>query len=96
MTLELFIAIFAVNFVYVMLKAMQQKSVVADKKIFIIPTSIAMSACEVFMVGAIATLVLSSQSYWAFVPAGLGGGVGCILGMELFNRLNKEDKSNAL
>ena len=90
MTLNLFIAIFAVNFVYVMLKSMQQKSVVADKKLFIVPTSIAMSACEVFMVGAIATMVIASQSYWAFIPAGLGGGAGCLLGMELFNRINKE------
>ncbi len=92
MTLTLFVSIFAVNFVYIMLKAFQQKSVVADKKIFIIPTSVAMSACEVFMVGVIATLVISSQSYWAFIPAGLGGGVGCLIGMEVFNRLNREDK----
>lgn len=92
MTLNLFIAIFAVNFVYVMLKSMQQKSVVADKKLFIVPTSMAMAACETFMIGTIATLVVASGSYWSFIPAGLGGGVGCLLGMELFNRLNKEDK----
>jgi hypothetical protein len=90
MTLPLFIAIFAVNFVYIMLKAMQQKSVVADKKMFIVPTSMAMSACETFMVATIATMVIATQSYWAFVPAGLGGGTGCLLGMSLFNKLNKE------
>jgi hypothetical protein len=90
MTLPLFIAIFAVNFVYIMLKAMQQKSVVADKKLFIVPTSMAMAACETFMVATIATMVIATQSYWAFVPAGLGGGVGCLIGMALFNRLNKD------
>jgi hypothetical protein len=90
MTLPLFIAIFAVNFVYIMLKAMQQKSVVADKKLFIVPTSMAMAACETFMVATIATMVIATQSYWAFVPAGLGGGVGCLIGMALFNKLNKE------
>ena len=89
MTLDLFIAIFAVNFVYVMLKSMQQKSVIADKKMFIVPTSMAMAACETFMIGSIAMLVISSQSYWAFIPAGLGGGFGCIIGMEIFNKLNK-------
>ncbi len=93
MTLPLFIAIFAVNFVFVMLKSMQQKSVVADKKLFIVPTSMAMAGCETFMIGSIATLVIASQSYWAFIPAGLGGGVGCLLGMEIYNRLNKEAAS---
>ena len=92
MTVNLFIAIFAVNFVYVMLRSFQQKSVIANKKMFIVPTSIAMSACDVFMISTIATLVIASQSYWSFIPAGLGGGAGCLLGMELFNRLNKEDK----
>lgn len=92
MTLPLFIAIFSVNFVYIMLKAMQQKSVVADKKLYIVPTSMAMAACETFMVATIATMVIASQSYWAFVPAGLGGGAGCLIGMHLFNKLNKDQQ----
>lgn len=89
MTLNLFIAIFAVNCVYVLLKAFQQKSVMHDKKLFIFPVSMLMAGCEVFMVGTIATLVVATQSYWAFVPAGSGAGVGALIGMELFNRMNK-------
>lgn len=93
MTLNLFIAIFAVNCVYVLLKAFQQKSVQHDKKIFIFPVSLLMAACEVFMIGTIATLVVATQSYWAFLPAGIGAGCGALLGMELFNRLNKGDSN---
>lgn len=90
MTLPLFIAIFAVNMIFVLCKSFQQKSVVHDKKLWIVPVSMVMAACEVFMIGSIATLVIASQSYWSFIPAGLGAGTGCLLGMELFNRLNKE------
>lgn len=92
MTLNLFIAIFAVNFVFVLLKAFQQKSVMHDKKLFIFPVSLLLAACEVFMIGTIATLVVATQSYWAFIPAGCGAGAGALLGMDLFNRLNKQDK----
>jgi hypothetical protein len=90
MTLNLFIALFAVNMVFVLCKSFQQKSVMHDKKLWILPVSLLMSACEVFMVGSIAILVVASQSYWAFIPAGCGAAVGCLLGMELFNRLNKD------
>lgn len=86
MTLPLFISLFAVNFLYVMLKALNQKSVQNDKRMFVFPVSMAMSACEVFMVGSIATLVVATNSYWAFFPSGLGAATGCLLGMELYSR----------
>ncbi len=95
MTVNLFIAVFAVNCMYVLLKAFQQKSVQHDKRVFIFPVSMLMAGCEVFMIGTIATLVLASQSYWSFIPAGLGAGTGALLGMELFNRLNiKKEQPN--
>jgi hypothetical protein len=90
MTVSLFIALFAVNLVFVLCKSFQQKSVMHDKKLWIMPVSMVMSACETFMIGSIAVLVVASQSYWSFIPAGLGAGVGCILGLEIFNRINKE------
>ncbi len=92
MTLSLFIALFAVNLVYVLCKSFQQKSVMHDKKLWIVPVSLVMSACEVFMIGSIAVLVVATQSYWSFIPSGLGAGVGCLMGMELFNRLNKGEE----
>lgn len=90
MTVSLFIALFAVNLVFVLCKSFQQKSVMHDKKLWIMPVSMVMAACETFMIGSIAVLVVASQSYWSFIPAGLGAGVGCILGLEIFNRINKE------
>jgi hypothetical protein len=90
MTVSLFIALFAVNLVFVLCKSFQQKSVMHDKKLWILPVSMVMSSCETFMIGSIAVLVVASQSYWSFIPSGLGAGVGCILGLEIFNRINKE------
>lgn len=91
MTLELFIALFAVNFIAILTKSFQQKNVQHDKVWWIFPTSMVMSAMEVFIISSVAALAIASGSLWAMLPMGLGAGCGAVAGMTLFNRLNKGD-----
>lgn len=92
MTLNLFIALFAVNFVAILTKSFQQKNVQHNKFLWIFPTSMVMSAMEVFLIGSVATLAIASGSFWAMLPMGLGAGCGAVAGMVLFNHLNKESE----
>lgn len=93
MTLNLFIALFAVNFIAILTKSFQQKNVQHDKIWWIFPTSMVMSAMEVFIIGTVATLAVAAGSFWAMIPMGLGAACGAVAGMMLFNRLNnKQDK----
>lgn len=89
MTLELFIALFAVNFIAILTKSFQQKNVQHDKVWWIFPTSMVMSAMEVFIISTVATLAVAAGSLWAMIPMGLGAACGAVAGMLLFNRLNK-------
>lgn len=86
MTLYVTIAIFCTSFIYVLFKSMQQKAVVADKKTWIVPVSFCLASCEVFSM----LTVVMVKSWWLIVPIGLGAGLGCLTGMEIFNRLHKE------
>lgn len=92
MTLELFIALFAVNFIAILTKSFQQKNVQHDKIWWIFPTSMVMSAMEVFIIGTVATLAVAAGSFWAMIPMGFGAACGAVAGMMLFNRLNKQEK----
>lgn len=89
MTLELFIALFAVNFIAILTKSFQQKNVQHDKVWWIFPTSMVMAAMEVFIISTVAALAVTAGSLWAMVPMGLGAACGAVAGMLLFNRLNK-------
>ena len=90
MTLELFIALFAVNFIAVLTKSFQQKNVQHNKILWIFPTSMIMSAMEVFIIGSVATLAIAAGSLWAMIPMGLGAGCGAATGVLIFSKLNKE------
>lgn len=93
MTLNLFIALFAVNFIAILTKSFQQKNVQHNKLLWIFPTSMIMSAMEVFIIGSVATLAIAAGSMWAMIPMGLGASCGAIAGVLLFKRLsNDEDK----
>ena len=89
MTLNLFIALFAVNFIAILAKSFQQKNVQHDKIYWIFPTSMIMSAMEVFIIGTVATLAVAAGSMLAMIPMGLGASCGAVAGMTLFNKLNK-------
>lgn len=92
MTLELFIALFAVNFIAILTKSFQQKNVQHNKLLWIFPTSMVMSAMEVFIIGSVATLAIAAGSLWAMLPMGFGASCGAIAGVLLFKRLSSDEE----
>lgn len=77
-----FVLLLSANFVLVFFKAVQQRNVVGDYYLWVVPTSFAMAYSEV----AIILNIVEIQSYWAGLPMGLGGGTGALLGMYLHRK----------
>lgn len=79
-------AVFAVSFLYVGLRSWQQLNVVRQKYLFIMPTSLAMAAADVFMISQIANYG------WGFIVLAYagGGGMGSILATWMHHRWIKE------
>jgi predicted permease len=82
-----FFSAFIASFVFVALKAFQQLNVVHDQYWFVVPTSMLMAACEVYV---IATIVLTGWG-WVVLWVGLGAGLGCLFSMLAHKRI----RSNA-
>ena len=78
---------FLVSMVYVHLKSRQQLSVVYMEFPKIMPNSMGMAACEVFLFSAV---IRSSDSFGGLVllalSIGLGAGLGCIAAMKAHQR----------
>lgn len=70
---------FGASFIFIFLKAFQQLNVVHRQYLLVVPTSMAMSACEV----AVIYLVAKQGWGWLVVATGLGGGLGCVAAMFL-------------
>lgn len=77
---------FFCNITYIGLKAFQQLNVVHDKYLWVLPLSLSMALCETFT-----TKLIIANSFWIFIPLGLGGGIGCILAMLLHKFMRKEN-----
>jgi hypothetical protein len=77
-------ALAAASFVFVFLKSFQQRSVVADNFLPIIPTSVAMASVELFTV---ATVARAGWQIGNVLAVGLGAGFGAIGAMLLYRRL---------
>lgn len=84
--MSIFITLFAVNFCHVGLKAFQQKNVIANQYLAIIPISYMMAACEVYIVYSVAKVGFSLPAVFAI---GTGAGMGAITAMLAHNRLFK-------
>lgn len=67
---------------FVFLKALQQLNVVHAAYFWVVPTSFAMAACEVYTVAAVAT----SGWGWIILPIGAGASIGCILAIYVHRR----------
>lgn len=77
---------FASSFSFVFLKAFQQLNVVRGQYLWVMPTSMAMAACEVYTVVA-----ASQQGFgWVILPIGLGGGLGAMLAMYFHSRWSRK------
>lgn len=81
--IELGLACLAI-FTYVAAKAFQQRNVVGDHYIAIMPVSIIMAMMEFYVVGFIA---LTGFSIVKGIALGLSGGTGCIISMLMHKRI---------
>jgi hypothetical protein len=68
---------FCASFIFIFLKAFQQLNVVHRQYLLVIPTSMAMSVCEIGVVA----LVVKQGWGWIVLFTGLGGGLGCVVAM---------------
>lgn len=82
------LALFGASFLFVFLKAFQQRNVAFDNYALIMPFSFGMAATEVFVIASIAT---TGASLLAIFAIGLGGGLGCIAGMWGHKRFAMKD-----
>lgn len=74
---------FLASYVFVALKSFQQLNVAKGNYPWVLPTSFAMAACEVYTVAAV---VLTGWG-WIIAPIGLGGGLGAISAMLVHRKL---------
>jgi len=82
----IYLATFGASFVFIFLRAFQQRNVAFDNYIAILPVSLMMAVVEVFVVANIAT-----QGYhWPLVlTIGLGSGSGALSAALLHKRIFK-------
>lgn len=82
--MSLFFFSFVAAFCFVFLKAFQQLNVVHNKYLLVVPTSVVMAICEVYVMANVA----QQGFHWSLVWAvGLGSGVGCMAAMWSHKRL---------
>jgi hypothetical protein len=83
------LAAFMASFCFIGLKALQQRQVVHDEYLLIVPTSMLMAACEVFVVHNIAVTGWTIQ---LVAVVGLGSGIGCLSAMILHKKYKLNGK----
>lgn len=77
---------FSSAFVFVLLKSFQQLNVSSGKYLWILPTSLMMAVCEVYV-----TVQAATRGWgWICLPIGLGAGLGAMAGMWLHARLSRD------
>lgn len=81
---------FGTSFLFIFLKAYQQQNVIAKEYHWVLPTSMAMAACEVYVV---ATTARNGYG-WIVLAIGLGSGLGCMASMYIHGRISGERKGN--
>ncbi|MCY0910862.1 MULTISPECIES: hypothetical protein [Massilia] len=76
---------FCAAFVFIFLKAFQQLNVMHKQYLLVLPTSMLMAACEVYV---IATTARNGYG-WIVLAIGLGSGLGAMASMWLHSRITK-------
>jgi hypothetical protein len=82
-TIIAFLSVAAANFVFIGLKAFQQRNVIHDNYGLVVLTSNAMAFFEVYVVYTIAQ---HGIDIWLVLALGFGGGTGCLAAMLLHKR----------
>lgn len=77
---------FGSSFLFIFLKAFQQLNVVHSAYLMVVPTSLLMAVCEVYVVVAAA----HNGWGWIVLPIGLGSGLGAVCAMYLHERMRKK------
>lgn len=80
-----YLVVFSVAFIYIFLKATQQLNVVNYEYLRVPVISMFMALCEV----TITLSVVHKVGFWGFIPLGLGGALGAMLGMYLHQNRKK-------
>lgn len=78
-----YVLLFFANFVFIFLKAAQQRNVAFDNYGWVMPTSFAMAAVEVFIIAQIAS---RGWSWPVVIAVGLAGGSGALVAMLFHKR----------
>jgi len=78
------------NFMFIFLKAFQQRNVSFMHYAWVLPTSFTMGIVEVGVVGAVALEATKADHFldmWPMIVAiGLGGGLGCLASMYIHHK----------
>jgi hypothetical protein len=77
----------SVTFVYVFLRAFQQKNVMHSNYKWMVPTSYGMGVCDVYLIVSIANG--NHVLYMAALAMGTGGAAGSVMATYLHNRWNR-------
>ena len=75
--------LFASSYIFIFLKAFQQLNVVHDKYWWVVPTSMSMAFCEVYI---IASLAMQGFKIPVVLAVGLGSGLGAVTSMWIHKR----------
>ena len=78
------ITAFFVSLLNIGLRAFQQKNVMKDKYLYVMPCSMVMAYCEVYVYHTAA-----EHGIGGFLPIfiGLGSGMGCMISMKLHEKI---------
>ncbi len=80
---------FGASYVFIFLKATQQRNVAFDNYWWVMPTSMAMAAVEVYVIARVA----QAGWYWPLVLViGLGAGLGALSAMLFHKRFIMKEK----
>jgi len=87
-SLGLHLATAGAMFLMVALRAFQQLNVMHDQRMLVMPTSLAMAACEAVVIVNNAKVGLHLS---LILATGIGAGLGCLLSMSLHKRLRHKE-----
>ena len=82
----IYLAVFGSSYLYIGLKALQQLQVMNYQFKFILPTSLGLAACEIFIVYRVAK---TGWDTYLWLALGFGAGLGCMSAMYLHKKRRK-------
>ena len=77
--------LFFASFVFIFLKAFQQRNVAFNHDWWVLPTSLCMAAVEVYLIVEVAR---EGYGFGIWLAVGMGSGLGALAAMHLHRRLH--------